>query len=84
MDLDGKLHVKKILRAGTATSAAFTAMPQTSTLGKTMELYTDDWLSIIDKLREACIPQLTFTGGEPTLRSTWLSLSPTPPGSSPA
>jgi radical SAM protein with 4Fe4S-binding SPASM domain len=43
-------------------------------LGKTKELYTDDWLSIIDKLREACIPQLTFTGGEPTLRSDLVKL----------
>ena len=33
------------------------------------ELSTDDWKKIIDSCREARIPQLTFTGGEPTLRN---------------
>ncbi len=33
------------------------------------ELGTDEWKRIIDRCREACIPQLTFTGGEPTLRA---------------
>ncbi len=32
------------------------------------ELSTDEWKKIIDKLKEARIAQLTFTGGEPTLR----------------
>ena len=32
------------------------------------ELDTDKWKRIIDRCRDACIPQLTFTGGEPTLR----------------
>ena len=32
------------------------------------ELSTAEWKQIIDRCREACIPQLTFTGGEPTLR----------------
>lgn len=32
------------------------------------ELSTQQWKQIIDRCREACIPQLTFTGGEPTLR----------------
>lgn len=32
------------------------------------ELGTDDWKKIIDKCREAMIPQITFTGGEPTMR----------------
>ena len=32
------------------------------------ELSTDEWKKIIDKCREACIPQVTFTGGEPTMR----------------
>ena len=32
------------------------------------ELSADDWKTIIDKCREAGIPQLTFTGGEPTMR----------------
>ena len=33
------------------------------------ELDTAAWKQIIDRCREACIPQLTFTGGEPTLRA---------------
>ena len=33
------------------------------------ELSTDEWKQIIDRCRDACIPQLTFTGGEPTLRA---------------
>jgi sulfatase maturation enzyme AslB (radical SAM superfamily) len=33
-----------------------------------VELSTEDWKKIIDKCREAGISQLTFTGGEPTLR----------------
>ena len=32
------------------------------------ELSTEEWKRIIDRCRDACIPQLTFTGGEPTLR----------------
>lgn len=32
------------------------------------ELTTEEWKKVIDKCREACIPQLTFTGGEPTKR----------------
>jgi len=32
------------------------------------ELSTDEWKKIIDRCRKACIPQLTFTGGEPTMR----------------
>ena len=32
------------------------------------ELSTAQWKTIIDRCRDACIPQLTFTGGEPTLR----------------
>ena len=32
------------------------------------ELSTEEWKNIIDKCRRACIPQLTFTGGEPTMR----------------
>ena len=32
------------------------------------ELSTEQWKKIIDACREACIPALTFTGGEPTLR----------------
>ena len=33
------------------------------------ELSTDEWKRIIDKCKDACIAQLTFTGGEPTMRS---------------
>ena len=36
---------------------------------KEAELSTDEWKKIIDRARKARIPQLTFTGGEPTLRS---------------
>lgn len=38
------------------------------------ELSTADWKKIIDKLKAARIPQLTFTGGEPTLRSDLVEL----------
>ena len=32
------------------------------------ELGTEDWKKIIDRCREIGIPQVTFTGGEPTMR----------------
>ncbi len=32
------------------------------------ELSTEDWKKIIDKLRVIGVPQITFTGGEPTMR----------------
>lgn len=38
------------------------------------ELSTEQWKEIIDKLKEACIPQITFTGGEPTLRDDLVEL----------
>ena len=38
------------------------------------ELSTQDWKKIIDKCREAGIPQVTFTGGEPTMREDLLEL----------
>ena len=38
------------------------------TLGETPELTTDQWRELLEKLRRANIPQVTFTGGEPTLR----------------
>lgn len=38
------------------------------------ELSTEDWKTIIDKCRKARIPQLTFTGGEPTMRSDLVEL----------
>ena len=38
-------------------------------MGETHELDTNQWRSILDTLRAANIPQVTFTGGEPTMRS---------------
>ena len=38
------------------------------------ELKTEEWKRIIDKCREARIPQLTFTGGEPTMRDDLVEL----------
>lgn len=38
------------------------------------ELGTEDWKRIIDKCRAAGIAQLTFTGGEPTLRDDLVEL----------
>ena len=37
-------------------------------LGASAELSTEEWKQAIDKLREARVPMVTFTGGEPTLR----------------
>lgn len=44
------------------------------TLAEEKELSTDEWKAIIDKCKEACIPQLTFTGGEPTMRDDLVEL----------
>lgn len=38
------------------------------------ELSTEEWKRIIDKCRSAYIPQLTFTGGEPTMRDDLVEL----------
>lgn len=38
------------------------------TLAEEKELDTAEWKRIIDKCRKAGIPQITFTGGEPTMR----------------
>jgi MoaA/NifB/PqqE/SkfB family radical SAM enzyme len=38
------------------------------------ERSTAEWKTLIDKCREAGIPQLTFTGGEPTLRKDLVEL----------
>jgi radical SAM protein with 4Fe4S-binding SPASM domain len=35
---------------------------------QTAELSTDQWTAVIDKLHELGIPQIVFTGGEPTMR----------------
>ena len=38
------------------------------------ELSTEDWKKIIDKIRKIGIPQITFTGGEPTMRDDLFEL----------
>lgn len=38
------------------------------------EISTNDWKKIIDKLKDAGIPSLTFTGGEPTMRKDLVEL----------
>lgn len=38
------------------------------------ELSTEEWKHIIDKCKDNCIPQLTFTGGEPTMREDLFDL----------
>ncbi|MCQ2399158.1 MAG: radical SAM protein [Clostridia bacterium] len=38
------------------------------------ELKTDEWKKIIDKLKEANIPAITFTGGEATIREDLVEL----------
>lgn len=38
------------------------------------ELSTSDWMHVIDRCRTAGIPQLTFTGGEPTMRADLVEL----------
>ena len=37
-------------------------------MGKSRELSTQDWKRVIDRLEDARVPMVTFTGGEPTLR----------------
>ena len=43
-------------------------------LGETTELTTAEWKEVLQKLRGANIPQVTFTGGEPTLRDDLVEL----------
>ena len=38
------------------------------------ELSTEEWKHILDKLRAAGVPQVTFTGGEPTMRDDLFEL----------
>jgi len=38
------------------------------------ELSTEEWKTILDKIREAGVPQVTFTGGEPTMRDDLFEL----------
>lgn len=46
----------------------------TPTLSDMPELTTAQWKEILTKLRAANIPQVTFTGGEPTLRADLVEL----------
>ncbi|MDD4849785.1 MAG: radical SAM protein [Gemmiger sp.] len=43
-------------------------------LAEAPELDTDQWLAILQKCRAAGVPQVTFTGGEPTLRNDLVAL----------
>ena len=43
-------------------------------LSEEPELDTDTWIKIIEKCREVGIPQVTFTGGEPTMRDDLVDL----------
>lgn len=43
-------------------------------LAETKELSTTEWKQIMERCKEAGIPQLTFTGGEPTLREDLVEL----------
>ena len=43
-------------------------------MGETPELSTEQWKTALALLRKANIPQATFTGGEPTLRSDLVEL----------
>jgi len=38
------------------------------------ELSTEEWKQILDRLKDAGVPQVTFTGGEPTMREDLLEL----------
>lgn len=43
-------------------------------LSEEKELDTNTWIKIIEKCREVGIPQITFTGGEPTMRDDLIEL----------
>ena len=43
-------------------------------LSSQAELSTEDWKKVIDKIKEAGTPQITFTGGEPTIREDLVEL----------
>ena len=43
-------------------------------MAMTKELSTNDWFKILDKLKKANVPAVTFTGGEPTLRDDLVEL----------
>ena len=43
-------------------------------LAEEEEITTEEWKAILDKCRAAGIPQVTFTGGEPTMREDLIEL----------
>lgn len=43
-------------------------------VGETAEMTTEQWKETLKRLRQANIPQVTFTGGEPTLREDLVEL----------
>lgn len=43
-------------------------------VGETREMTTEEWKEALVRLRQANIPQVTFTGGEPTLREDLVEL----------
>ena len=43
-------------------------------MGETPELSTEQWKTVLKTLRQANIPQVTFTGGEPTMREDLVEL----------
>ena len=43
-------------------------------VGETAELTTEQWKEVLKRLRQANVPQVTFTGGEPTLRRDLVEL----------
>ena len=43
-------------------------------MAEEQELSTKKWKEILDKCRKVCIPQVTFTGGEPTMRGDLIEL----------
>ncbi len=43
-------------------------------VGETREMTTEEWKETLARLRKANIPQVTFTGGEPTLREDLVEL----------
>ncbi len=48
--------------------------PKRRTWDATMELDTDTWKQILDRLLALAVPHVTFTGGEPTLREDLVEL----------
>ena len=65
MEKDGAWHCNQKCLHCYAANQPLSAVP---------ELDTDQWLAVIEKCRNAGIPQLTFTGGEPTLRHDLVKL----------